>query len=122
MQKEPDAYFLNANTNGNRIGIGGTFGGDCCTVLRSPSALPVNQWTHVAGTYDGTTLRLYVNGTQVSSQAKTGALQVNGLPLRIGGNTYGSEFFRGLIDNLRIYNRALSAAEIQQNMVTPVAP
>ena len=120
MQKEPDIYFLNGNTAANHVGIGGTFGGECCTVLQSPSGLAVNQWAHVAGTYDGTTLRLYVNGTQVSSQAVTGAVQVNGLPLRIGGNTYGSEFFPGLIDNLRIYNRALSAAEVQQDMATPV--
>ena len=47
---------------------------------------------------------------------------MNGSPLRIGGNTYSTEFFPGLIDNLRIYNRALSAAEIQQDMVIPVTP
>jgi hypothetical protein len=58
----------------------------------------------------------------VSSQAKTGALQVTGTPLRIGGDTYPTEFFPGLIDNLRIYNRALSATEIQQDMSTPVSP
>jgi hypothetical protein len=122
LQKQTDAYFLNANTDSNHVAVGGTFGGVCCTVLQSPSALVVNQWTFVVGTYDGATLRLYVNGTQVSSQAKTGALQVTATPLRIGGDTYSGEFFRGLIDNLRIYNRALSATEIQQDMVTPVSP
>ena len=49
-----------------------------------------------------------------------GSLQVNTLPLRIGGDSYPGEFFAGLIDNLRIYNRALTAAEVQQDMATPV--
>jgi hypothetical protein len=43
--------------------------------------------------------------------------------LRIGGNAiWNNEFFAGLIDELRVYNRALSAAEIQTDMNTPVAP
>ena len=120
LQKETDAYFLNANTDTNHVGVGATFGGVCCTVLQSPAGLTANQWTHVAGTYDGTTLRLYLNGVQVSTQAKTGALKVTGLPLRVGGDEYSGEYFPGLIDNLRIYNRALTAAEIQQDMATPV--
>jgi glucose/arabinose dehydrogenase/chitodextrinase len=120
VQKQVDAYFLNGNTSSDRPGVGGTFAGTCCTVLSGTSALPVNQWTHVAGTYDGATLRLYVNGTSVASQAITGSLEVNALPLRIGGNTHGNEFFPGRIDDVRIYDRALSASEIQADMVTPV--
>lgn len=123
MQKETDAWFLNANTGGgNHLGVGGTFAGSCCTVLDGPAALPVNQWTHVAGTYDGAMLRLYVNGVAVANVARTGNLQVTSLPLRIGGSTYAGEYFPGLIDEVRIYNRALSLAEIQQDMTTPVAP
>ena len=68
----------------------------CCTVLQSPAGLTANQWTHVAGTYDGTTLRLYLNGVQVSTQAKTGALKVTGLPLRVGGDEYSGEYFPGV--------------------------
>jgi glucose/arabinose dehydrogenase/chitodextrinase len=120
LQKEVDAYFLNANTGNNRLAVGGTFAGVCCTVLEGPNPLPANQWTHVAGTYNGSTLRLYVNGTQVASQARTGNFLVTGTPLRIGGNTYGGEFFPGRIDEVRIYNRALSAAEIQTDMATPL--
>jgi hypothetical protein len=120
LQKETDAWFLNANTGGDRAGTGGTLNGVCCTVLQGPSALAVNRWTHVAATYDGTTLRLYLDATQVASQARSGNLQVNAAPLRIGGNTYGSEFFPGRIDEVRIYNRALSAAEIQADMNAPI--
>jgi glucose/arabinose dehydrogenase/chitodextrinase len=122
LQKEVDAYFLNASTNNNRLGVGGTFSGVCCTVLRGPSGLTPNQWTHVAATYDGAWLRLYVNGVQVASRTRSGSLEVNALPLRIGGSTYPGEFFPGLIDEVRIYNRALSAAEISQDMATPVGP
>ena len=122
LQKEVDAYFLNADTNLNTTGSGGTFNGVCCTVVQGTSGLPVNTWTHVASTYDGATLKLYVNGVLVSSQARTGSLEVNNLALRIGGDTYAGENFPGLIDNLRIYNRALSATEIQTDMNTPVTP
>jgi glucose/arabinose dehydrogenase len=120
LQKESDAYFLNGNTSNDKVGVGGTFAGSCCTVLESPGALPANQWTHVAGTYDGAQLRLYLNGTQVASQARTGSLQVTGSPLRIGGNTYSTEFFPGRIDEVRVYNRALSQSEIQTDMNTPL--
>ena len=77
----------------------------------------------LAATYDGTTLRLYVNGTEVDSRAITGgSLIASTGPLRIGGNAVWPEFFQGLIDEVRIYNRALSAAEILADMETPVAP
>jgi hypothetical protein len=120
LQKETDAYFLNANTSANHAGGGGTFGGTCCGVVQSPGPLPVNQWTHVAATYDGSMLRLYLNGSPAGSQAQTGSVQVTSTPLRIGGNTYGTEFFPGRIDEVRIYNRALSQGEIQGDMNTPL--
>ena len=88
----------------------------------STSSLPLNAWSHLATTYDGTTLRLYVNGTQVASKAQTGPAPVTTGVLRIGGNSIWGEYFRGLIDEVRIYNRALAAAEIQSDMNTPVAP
>jgi glucose/arabinose dehydrogenase/chitodextrinase len=120
LQKETQDFFLSASTGGDRIGMGGFFGGVWWTVLEGPTGLPVNQWTHVAGTYDGSTLHLYVNGVLVASQAQTGALQQSGLPLHIGGDTYSGEFFTGRIDEVRIYNRALSPSEIQNDMTTPV--
>ena len=86
----------------------------------SPSALPVNTWTHVAVTYDGAALRLYVNAAQVSSRAVTGAVVTSTGALRIGGNAVWGEFFSGLIDDVRIYNRALTAPQIQADSVTPV--
>jgi N,N-dimethylformamidase beta subunit-like protein/concanavalin A-like lectin/glucanase superfamily protein/galactose oxidase-like protein/Big-like domain-containing protein/Kelch motif protein len=84
----------------------------------APVALGV--WTHLAATYDGATLRLYVNGVQVGSRAQTGSIAVSTRALRIGGNAVWGEYFNGLIDDVRVYNRALSAAEIQTDMTTPV--
>jgi subtilisin family serine protease len=81
-----------------------------------PAAVPLNTWTHLATTYDGATLRLFVNGVQVSSQALSGGITTTTGALRIGGNAVWSEYYRGLIDDVRIYNRALTGAEIQTDM------
>jgi hypothetical protein len=85
------------------------------------AALSVNTWSHLAATYDNATLHLYVNGVSVAATPLTGPLQTSDMPLRIGGNTIWGEYFRGQIDDVRIYSRALSAAEIQTDMATPVS-
>ena len=82
--------------------------------------LSADIWTHLAATYDGSALRLYVNGISVSSRAMTGTLNSSNMALRIGGSTIWDESYRGLIDDVRIYNRSLSAAEILIDMATPV--
>jgi hypothetical protein len=89
---------------------------------RTPNvAVPAaNTWVHVAGTYDGSTLRLYVNGGQVATQAATGALTTSNSALRIGGNSVWGEYLSGSLDDLRIYNRALTAVEIGADMNAPV--
>ena len=84
------------------------------------TTLPANTWSHLAGTYDGTTLRLYVNGVQVASAAYSGTIGTSSGPLRIGGNSLWGEYFQGTIDEVRIYNRALTALEIQTDMNLPV--
>ena len=84
------------------------------------SQLAVNTWTHLAATYDGTTLRLYVNGTQVGTQAAAGPLLTSSGVVRLGGNGLWGEFFQGRIDEVRLYNRALTATELQADMTTPV--
>src|SRR5439155_1644055 len=73
-------------------------------------------------TFDGATMRLYVNGVQVASQAQTAPLAITTGTLQIGADSYAGENFAGRIDEVRIYNRALTAAEIQTDMNTAVAP
>jgi hypothetical protein len=89
-------------------------------MLFGPSALPVNTWTHLAMTWDGLTQRIYVNGAQVSSTPRTGTAVTSNSPLRIGGNNVWGEWFGGLIDEVRVYNRALSAAEVANDRDAPI--
>src|SRR5262249_56682519 len=84
------------------------------------AALAVNTWSFLTETYDGSTLRLYVNGTQVASTAHTGAIATSTNPLQIGGDSIYGQNFAGLIDNVRIYNVALTAAQIQADQATAV--
>ena len=90
--------------------------------ITGTAALAANTWTHLAATYDGATLRLYVNSAQVASVARTGTLATSSNPLNIGGDTFYSQYFAGRIDDVRVYANALTAAEIQTDMNTPVAP
>jgi hypothetical protein len=71
-------------------------------------------------TYDGATLRLYVNGVQVSSLARTGNIVTSTNPLQIGGDSLYTQYFRGTIDEVRVYNVALTAAQIQTDMSSPI--
>lgn len=91
-------------------------------ILNGTSPLPANTWTHLASTYDGKVHRLYVNGVQVASRAQTGKILASTGALRIGGNGLWGEYFTGRIDELRIYNRALTASEIASDMQTKVGP
>ena len=84
------------------------------------AALPLNAWTHLATTFDGAVVRLYVNGVLAGSTAISGAMAASTGVLRIGGNGIWGEWFAGLIDEVRVYNRVLSAAEVQQDMQVPI--
>ena len=102
------------------------------TLARSPAAryadafgtakLAANTWSFLTETYDGSTLRLYVNGTQVASTAHTGAIATSNNPLQIGGDSIYGQFFAGLIDEVRVYNVALTAAQIQTDQAAAVNP
>jgi PKD repeat protein len=83
------------------------------------SVLPLNTWTFLAGTYDGHTLKMYVNGNLVGSVSVSGNIFSTTDPLRLGGDWSG-EMFTGLVDNVRIYNKALTQTQIQQDMNSPV--
>jgi hypothetical protein len=76
---------------------------------------PIGNWFFVAGTYDGATMKLYFNGTLQSSVSVSGALNDNFSPLLIGTRlNLPADTFQGSIDDVRIYNRALSEDEIHQ--------
>jgi len=74
------------------------------------------SWHHVAMTLSGGTLRGYINSIEVGSLTGIGAITANGIDLAIGAYRDGNaEFFKGVIDDVRIYDRALTADEIETN-------
>ena len=113
-------YYLAANSDID-VPVGGVFVGGAERALQGKSTLPVNTWTHLATTYDGVTQKFFMNGVLVSSRAQTGAIQTSTGALRIGGDSIWGEYFKGMIDDVRIYNRAVSNSEIQADMLTPVS-
>jgi hypothetical protein len=84
-------------------------------ILSAPNFNP-NAWIHTATTYDGNTLKLYINGLLMSSGSYTGTLSNNTDSLFIGLNREKSGKFKGQLDEVRIWGRALSDCEIQQHM------
>lgn len=80
--------------------------------MPSVTSLPVGTWTHVAGTYDGTTAKIYINGILDATQAYSASIGTDNNPLYIGLYGTATKHFPGLIDELEIFNRALLAEEI----------
>ena len=78
----------------------------------TPADVPLGTWTHLAATYDGTRLRLFINGIQAGWFGVTGTITDSALPLYIGGNAYWGEFFKGTIDEVRVFSVALTADQI----------
>ena len=87
-----------------------------------PAPLVPSTWTHLAMTWDQTMLRLYVDGAEVATQPATAALTASAGAVRIGGNGVASQFFNGLIDEVRIFSDARTPAEIAADMNAPVLP
>jgi glucose/arabinose dehydrogenase len=90
--------------------------------VTAPTAIATNTWTHLATSYDGANMRLYVNGTLVRTVARTGPVATSTSPLRIGGNSVWGEWFAGQLDEIRVYNRALTTSEITTDSQTPTTP
>jgi glucose/arabinose dehydrogenase len=108
-------YSLYAN-NGSDRPVGQVFLANAERDAAGTTTVALNTWTHLAATYDGAAVRLYVNGSLVSTTPTTGSLAPSSRALKIGGNSIWGEYYRGLIDDVRVYNRALSGAEITADM------
>jgi hypothetical protein len=81
-------------------------------VICNSSGLPLNTWSYLTSTYDGSNFKFYVNGSLTQTVPFTGTIDPSTGILQIGASRFG-EYFKGFIDEVRIYNRALSATEIQ---------
>jgi chitodextrinase len=113
---EQDHYWMLGQTmvaGQNRLRLRLKTNGNTATLVASSGNLPVGTWYHAAATYDGANMRLYVNGVEVGSLVKTGALTTSSsASVNIGRNPDGSNYMSGVIDDVRIYNRGLTSAEI----------
>jgi hypothetical protein len=75
----------------------------------------VNVWSHIVATYDGTNLKLYLDGRLVGEKAYTEGILISNYSLFIASDEVGNyQYLAGSVDDARIYNRALSSAEITE--------
>jgi hypothetical protein len=77
--------------------------------------VPLNTWCHIVGTYNNSAVLIYYNGNQVASTSKTGATRVTTNSVLINGAVSNSLPQNYNCPSIKIYNRALSVSEIQQN-------
>lgn len=90
----------------------------------SQGAIELNKWTHLAGTYDGANVKLYINGKLTVTTAYTESIPAQDMPLIIGnhGDTqYPTRPFIGKIDEVRIWNITRTEAEIKANMYKEIS-
>jgi hypothetical protein len=86
------------------------------SAARNGAVLRPGRWNHLAVTYDGSALRIYVNGKLSATHVRRGALPTGAGPLLIGGDRARARSYRGAIDDVRIYDRALDVGEIRADM------
>jgi hypothetical protein len=118
IYKGIDEYYLEGNSWGGVAGGAATAGGGS-QIVSNRSLVP-GVWTHVALTYDGAVLKIYVDGSVHATEPASGSVVTSANPLTIGGDPIFGQFFQGAIDEVRIYNRALSEAQIQADMSAPI--
>jgi PKD repeat protein len=115
------AYALDANSDAMAKPSSTINAGGADRQLAAGPQLPVNTWTHLAATYDGSTQRLYVNGQLAGSRPQAGTIVASDGKLRIGGSSIANdEHFTGYVDEVRVYNRALTQSEIVGDSRTAV--
>ena len=112
---EQDHYWMlsTMKKNGSKLRFRLKANGETTTLIGNTN-LPAGQWVHVAATYDGANMRLYVNGSEDGAVAKAGTISTNSaVGVRIGDNpASGQRNFDGTIDDMRIYSSALSVADL----------
>ena len=110
-----DQFFLAFKDATPYFGVNTPNGG---TAKAGVGSVPLGQWVHLAGTYNGARIILYVNGAERARVIKTGALVASSRPVLLGANAngpdplVGSEFLAGGLDEARLFSRALTASEV----------
>ncbi|MGK7913362.1 MAG: LamG domain-containing protein, partial [Synechococcus sp.] len=126
VMEKAGAYWMNVRMDTGFLRVGGLFGSESNQswhYLDTDVAVPENTWVHVAGSFDGNTIRTYINGT-LNTTKYIGNVRtaVNQEPLIIGAkhktrtNEDPTAHFLGTIDSVRVYPRALSNAELRASI------
>ena len=112
---EQDHYWMISTQFGTSVRFRLKAGGSTTTLVSPANQLVLGEWVHVAVTYDQSDMRIYVDGGQVAITSKSGAVDVNpavGAAMGDQPSGAGSDPFNGALDEVRIYDRALSGAEV----------
>lgn len=121
IAKNTDAYYLfsaiQSYCGGDRVILGGFHNGSQNVTVCNATPLSLNVWTHLAVTYDGTSLKLYKDAVLIGSAfASTTPVVTSGI-LQIGSSVW-NEYFTGLIDEVYVYNHARTQSQIETDMNT----
>ena len=115
--QQPDwQIVISSGSAGSGTSINGTGFATSASSVSDNTPIPFNDWTHLATTYDGNILKYFINGNLVGTDLYTDIIDTSGSPLYIGnrfrpsGDVGG---FQGLLDEIRVYDRALSDSEIR---------
>ena len=115
-------YTLRAGANGSLSFNIGPVAAPWQEVTTGP-LMALGQWYHVAGSYDGTTMRIFINGEEINTFSYTGAIDVSTYEVTIGRISYtagGSRYFDGMIDEVKIWNSAIPQSTLQDYMCKKV--
>jgi hypothetical protein len=117
-----DHIWSIAFVNGTSLRFRLRAGASATELATSPSSLFGGAWYHIAATYDGQRMRLYVNGALMADGAKTGAVAyAPQSPASLGATSTGAQPFSGWIDDPRIYGRCLSPTEVLGLVMADIA-
>ena len=109
--------FVNTNTPQFQIGTAQGW-----IAASAPlGSIPFDTWTHVAGTYDGSNIKIYIDGELEGTQPCSETINISPIDLRIGGHMEGSNrYWNGVIDEVRLWSTARSQDQIQAFMANPL--
>ena len=120
FSKGDSAYRVSrgdGNGDGTHLGISGTGAGGGNGWFNGPTIITGGDWHHFAGTYDGTEGRIYIDGILDASSPASGQINIEPENLWIGNNSQNTNRqLHGLMDDVRLYTRALTVEEIREVM------
>jgi len=115
-QECPERLLFSFQNGGTILSLGLNVNGYMeCDARIDREHLLDGAWHHAAATFDGHMMRVYLDGTEIGSLERTGPITINTqVPAFVGSNSGTSEHLQGSIDDLRVYARSLSSAEVLQ--------